>query len=65
MKDKNDPVLPLLENVDKPEDMQKLMDKYCPTKKSLMPQQQIDKQKEKQKNKKKNKKKKHTDNHNV
>lgn len=36
MKEKNDPVLPMLENVDKPEKMNEYMDQYFPTKKSLM-----------------------------
>ena len=56
MKEKNDPVLSMLENVDRPEDMQKLMNKYLPKKKSLMPQEQLDEIKAKQEAKKKAKK---------
>ncbi len=62
MKEKNDPTLILLENVDKPEEMQKLMDNNFPKKQSLMPQEQIDEKNKKKREKKKKKKKGHNNN---
>lgn len=52
MKDKNDPVLAMLENVDKPEKMQEYLENYFPTKKSLMPEEQLEMIKKKQEEKK-------------
>ncbi len=67
MKEKNDPTLIMLENVNHPEKMQGFIDNDYPSKRSLMPQQQLDdikkkseekkKKKEKKKNKQKNKNK--------
>lgn len=43
MKEKNDPVLVMLENVDNPEKMQEYIDNDYPTKRSLMSDEQLDK----------------------
>lgn len=42
MKEKNDPVLVMLQNVDKPEKMQEYLDTYFPDKNSLMPEKQLE-----------------------
>ncbi|MEC3905721.1 sulfatase [Tamlana sp. 2201CG12-4] len=61
MVDKKDPVLGMLENVDKPEKMQEYIDSDFPTKRGLMPQAQIEKAKAKAAEKAKRKSKKSND----